>query len=143
VRYSILESKMKKAISLLLVMSLVSCFTQADQHFHRLIGFPPNEDVKELNVYANELGIDASYWISFKCHDSTVKKIVNQLRLKERKNVHRGMFGGLNSEPTKWWDTSFVFQAKPFERIDEDARLFWYLWYNKNNNMAYLLTGDY
>ncbi len=107
--------------------------------FNDFFKFDLPADVKNFNYYADELGIDASYWISFDCDESTVKKIHQILDLHEGE-AGRGLFGGLNSYPTLWWDTTFLFNARPFTKREE--QIFWFIWYDKKNRKAYFLTFD-
>lgn len=129
---------------LLLVVSisflLCSCFRSSKTYFKDLLGFSATADVKHLNSYSDELGIDASYWMAFECNDSTVDKIIKKLQLSKSDVETRGLYGGMNSRPERWWDTSFVFHTKPFYR--EDDRIFWYLWYNKPQKKVYFLSFD-
>jgi hypothetical protein len=107
--------------------------------FFDFFKFEPTPDVRDFNYYADEIGIDASYWISFGCDDSTIQKIHKSLELHEGKEG-RGLFGGLNSSPTKWWDTTFIFKAIPYIKVEEP--IYWFLWYDKTKKKAYFLTLD-
>ena len=104
--------------------------------FTNVVGFKPPPDVKGIYGYVDELGFDGSYWLAFKCNDTTVERIRAQLRLEET-GIGRGMFGGLNSSPTKWWDTTFIFKSV-YHKTD-DEKNYWYLWYDTLNKKAYLL----
>ena len=81
---------MKQIGTVLSVLLVVSCFTPASQDFQSLIGLPPSEDVQNLNVYGDELGIDASYWLSFRCNDSTIEKIITTSILRKIKMWIKG-----------------------------------------------------
>lgn len=117
----------------------------------------PTPDVKNLYCYADQMGIDASYWLAFECNDSTVKKIIDNLQLKPDKQYAfimdmqgkvidsipkdgERLSGGLNSQPAFWWDTTFIKHSEPYGRT-EDA-LCWYLWHDTKNNKVYFLTFD-
>ena len=133
-------STMKVQITLVVVFTMcaAACMLSDGQTYYRLTGIPPTKDVKHINSYSDELGIDASYWLAFECHDSTFKKIVSHLKLQRRDFPS----GGFNC-PKKWWDTAFISHSNPYHRVDEKERLFWYLWYQDSTQKAYLLTGDY
>jgi hypothetical protein len=124
-----------------LIFGFTSCIPRSSgSYFKSLIGFSPTKDVKHLNSYADELGIDASYWLAFECEDSTVQKIISTLQLKKDSTKRLGFIGGLNTKPTNWWDTSFILNHSPFYKDEE--RVFWRLWYDSKEKKAYLLTFD-
>lgn len=124
-----------------LIFFFISCIPRSsNSYFKNFFGFSPTKDVKHLNSYADELGIDASYWLAFECEDSTIEKIVLTLQLKKDSTRIPGFTGGLNTKPTSWWDTSFILHSKPFHKDEE--KLFWRLWYDANRKKAYFLTFD-
>lgn len=102
--------------------------------------FEPSPDVKNFHYYPDEVGIDASYWISFECDPSTVEKIKETLHLTESPIATEGLSGGLNVNPSPWWDTAFIYKSKPFEK--QEGELYWYLWYNESKKKVYFLTFD-
>ena len=107
--------------------------------FIKFFNLDPPTDVKNFYYHSDELGIDASYWISFESSDTTIQKIRQSLQLDEER-VTRGLFGGLNSYPTQWWDTTFIFKAKAYTK--QEQNIFWFLWYDRTNRKAYFLTLD-
>ena len=125
----------------ILIFCFISCIPRSSSsYFKNFFGFAPTKDVKKLNSYADELGIDASYWLAFNCEDSTVQKIVSALQLKKDSARVSGFIGGLNTSPTNWWDTSFILHNTPFYKDEE--RIFWRLWYDSKQKKAYFLTFD-
>lgn len=134
-------------INVVFYVSILSCsnsgglITNQDQKtFTSYFKFEPTPDVKNFNYFPDETGIDASYWISFECNESTVDKIRERLGLKLEKRPQEGLIGGLNIEPTAWWDTSFVKKERPHSRQKEN--LYWYLWYDKSKRKVYFLSFD-
>lgn len=108
--------------------------------FADFFGFPVTPDVHNLYAYADELGIDASYYLAFDCNDSTIKKITQKLHL-QAGTKESNFEGGLNSSPMLfWWDTAFLNNTKPFLRQEKSR--YWHLWYDKPNKKAYFLTFD-
>lgn len=107
--------------------------------FADFFGFQVTPDVQNLYAYADELGIDASYYLAFECNDSTIKKIKLKLDLQADK-TETSFGGGLNSSPTFWWDTAFINRAKSSSK--KEKNLYWYLWYDKPKKKAYFLTFD-
>lgn len=120
--------------------STVADTERSRKEFQYFFRFKPTPDVINLYSYSNEVGLDASYWLSFQCNEATVKKIQENLQLQEEPSPSRGLFGGLNSTPTKWWDTTFIFNTKPYSRNEE--RLHWYLWYDPVKKRVYFLAFD-
>lgn len=130
------------------------------QRFFEYFYFYPTSDVTNLYCYSDQLGIDASYWFAFECNDSTIQKIIAKLRLKLEPSQeyittrdingniidsilifnNNGLSGGLNSNPTFWWDTAFINTSRPF--IKSEGALYWILWYDKLNKKVYFLTFD-
>ncbi len=125
----------------ILIFHFISCIPRSSgSYFKSFFGLSPTKDVKKLNSYADELGIDASYWLAFECEDSTVKKIVSALQLKKDSAKISGFIGGLNTNPTNWWDTSFILHNNPYYKDEE--RIIWRLWYDSIGKKAYLLSFD-
>jgi hypothetical protein len=125
--------------------------------FFKFFKFKPTSDIKHIYCYADEIGIDASYWFNFSCSDITFQKIIYQLDLRPNKHflVSYDMegnvldstlktgsiyWGGLNSVPTPWWDTSFINKEIPYEKVKGDIHR--YLWYDKSHKTVYYLTFD-
>jgi hypothetical protein len=107
--------------------------------FADFFNFQVTPDVHNLYAYADELGIDASYYLAFNCDDSTIKKIKQNLSL-ETDKTETSFGGGLNSSPIFWWDTAFINKSKPFSK--QEKNLYWYLWYDKLKKRAYFFTFD-
>jgi hypothetical protein len=102
--------------------------------------FEPPSDVKNFDYFPDEVGIDASYWISFECDESTVTKIRERLELHQENKPQDGLIGGLNLEPEPWWDTAFIKKSLPYSWQKEN--LYRYLWYDKNKKRVYFLAFD-
>ena len=130
-------------------VSIISCnnnksdrsVTKQDQKtFVDYFKFEPTADVKNFNYFPDEMGIDTSYWVSFECNESTFDRIRERLELQQEKKPQDGLIGGLNIEPTAWWDTAFIKKEIPYSRQKENQ--YWYLWYDKNKKTVYFLTFD-
>ncbi|HEY0742400.1 MAG TPA: hypothetical protein VGD40_13090 [Chryseosolibacter sp.] len=106
------------------------------KRFAEFFGFTPAEDVTNLYCYS-ELGADASYYFSFKCNETTLKKIKEGLKL-TNDSTSIGLTGfDLNYA---WWDKDKIEAIKPLTR--QDGSLYWYLWYDRKNGHVYFLTFD-
>ncbi|MGG9962716.1 hypothetical protein [Ferruginibacter sp. SUN106] len=127
------------------------------QRFLEFFEFAPTTDVKKLYCYADRMGIDASYWFSFICADSTVEKIKNKLQLKwdQQFSVVRNMEGkiidtmyyksnylqgGLNSSPTRWWDTAFINNHTAYGKVQGHINS--YLWHDSKKKKVYFFSFD-
>ena len=134
----------KFSLIILLIIAFVffvqSCIKTDKQKFHDFFLIYPSKDVKNIDSYSDNLGINASYWLAFDCEDSTIKKITSKLQLTQEIVETPGLFGGLNTRPTTWWDTAFIYHAKPLSK--KEKNLYWYLWYDKKTKRAYFLTFD-
>ena len=117
-----------------------SCVRTDNKIFHEFFHINPSKDVKNLDSYSDEIGIDASHWLAFECDDSTIEKITLKLQLTEDIYGTPGLSGGLNMRPTTWWDTAFINRTRPLHK--KEKNLHWYLWYDKKNKKAYFLTFD-
>jgi hypothetical protein len=107
------------------------------KRFTEFFGFSPTQDVTNLYCYSDELGIDASYYFSFKCNETTLQKITEDLKLtNDLTSVGLGGFD-LNYD---WWDNDKIEAIRPLTR--QDGSLYWYLWYDKENGQVYFLTFD-
>ena len=128
------------------------------QRFYEFFDFGPTPDVQNLYCWADRMGIDASYWLSFECHDSTVGKITHNLQLQPDPqfditccNADGRMdsiltsgirlYGGLNSDPMPWWDTAFINKSIPFGKAKGDTRS--YLWHDGVKHKVYFLSFDF
>ena len=127
------------------------------KRFLEFFGFHPTSDVKNLYCYSDQLGIDASYWFSFECNDSTAEKIVSKLKLQPDRryimmydstgkvidsilDTGNRLSAGLNSSPIDWWDTAFIKKSIPYGK--QNGNLHWYLWHDTRNKKVYFLTFD-
>ncbi|WP_460553009.1 hypothetical protein [Ferruginibacter profundus] len=127
------------------------------QRFREFFDFTPTADVKKLYCYADRMGIDASYWFSFFCADSTAEKIKAGLQLKREQqfSVVRNMSGkivdtmyyhsnylqgGLNSSPTSWWDTAFINNHTAYGKVQGHINS--YLWHDTKKKRVYFFSFD-
>ena len=132
------------------------CTVKSQDSFAHFFHFERTQDVKDLHYFSDKMGIDASYWLSFSCDDSTVNKIVASLNLKPDIQYSvatfadgqvdsiptdgQRFFGGLDSRPTEWWDTALIRKTTPYSRKDRVLR--WHLWHDTLKHRVYFLHYD-
>jgi hypothetical protein len=107
------------------------------KRFQQFFGFKPTPGTHHIYCYSDQLGIDASYYFSFKCSPETVDKIINHLDLKV--DADAGGFGGFNA-PYEWWNMDEIQKLEPYYK--HEGQLYWYLWYDETDGQAYFLTFD-
>lgn len=125
----------KLLIGLLLLLSSCQYFdSRTDEEiFFDFFEFSKPADVNSMEHEFHE-SIDADYWIAFTCDSTTVQKIRAKLNLSESSKPD-WPGGGLCSEPTLWWDMTFIRKARVYSRYS--ASKIQYLWYDKLNKKAY------
>jgi hypothetical protein len=107
------------------------------KRFAEFFGFSPTRDVTSLYCYSDELGIDASYYFSFTCSETTLQKIKDNLKLTNDSTLTE--LGGFDLN-YHWWHKDKIKAIKPLTR--QEGSLYWYLWYDKDNGQVYFLTFD-
>ena len=107
------------------------------KRFQQFFGFKPTPDTHEIYCHSDQLGIDASYYFSFKCSPETVDKIISHLDLKVGADVVG--LSGFNV-PYAWWDMDEIEKMEPYYK--HKGQLYWYLWYDEIKGQAYFLTFD-
>ncbi|GAB3829136.1 hypothetical protein [Pontibacter rugosus] len=108
------------------------------KRFKEFFGFYPTDDVKNLYAYADELGVDASYYFSFNCNEQTVERIIKELEL-QKDTANRSSVIGFDL-PYTWWNTERIDKLEPVLKIEKNIH--WYLWHDREKNQAYFLTLD-
>ena len=105
--------------------------------FERHFGFVPDASVTKVYYYADELGIDASYQLSFKCSRETIKRIIEKLSLEsvppERAD---SLLGPRDDLP--WWNPDSI-DNREFWLKEEENAYYWQLWYSDRDQTAFYL----
>ena len=112
--------------------------TQANRGgFERHFGFVPDASVTKVYYYADELGIDASYQLSFKCSRETIKRIIEKLSLE---SVPPGRADSLLDprDDLPWWNPDSIDNRELWLKEEENA-YYWQLWYSDRDQMAFYL----
>ena len=102
-------------------------------HYEHLVNIKISNDVKSLYSYGNEFGIDASYYLSFKCSKQTSNKIIKQNEM--TLDVERGT-ALYSSLELIWWNRNEIDTLKRYVYSNPEKTYFKYFWYNKNTNQG-------
>ncbi|MBT7851801.1 MAG: hypothetical protein HN675_00645 [Opitutae bacterium] len=105
--------------------------------FERHFGFVPDASVTKVYYYADELGIDASYQLSFKCSRETIKRIIEKLSL-ESVPPERADSLLAPRDDLPWWNPDSIDNRELWLKEEENA-YYWQLWYSDRDQMAFYL----
>lgn len=101
--------------------------------FARHFGFQPNTEVKAVYYFADELGADVRYQLSFECPEEIAKKIIKKLSLSPKPEGHRGL---APRDDFKWWDADSV-NTLPMWMKSNSEQYYWEFWYSTEDGIAY------
>jgi hypothetical protein len=94
--------------------------------------------VDSLYAYADEVVVDASYYLAFTCKHQTHQRIIDSLQLVP--DTTNMTFGGGFNLPYAWWNTKHIEEIKPYFKVE--GNIYWYLWYDPAQHQAYFMTFD-
>lgn len=110
--------------------------TPANQRgFERHFGFAVPASVSELYYYADELGADVAYQLSFKADQQTIEKIAAELGLAQAALD----FGVELAREVDWWDEDAIKNLTPYWKRNAAKDYYWVLWYDPLDQRAYYL----
>jgi len=104
--------------------------------FERHFGFAPPSDVTGLYYFADELGADVLYQLSFDAAPETIARIATTLNL-ETASADRGTPELAYTFP--WWDTDDLERTTLYRKTNDTEDYIWQLWYNPGTQQAYYL----
>ncbi|MCK5116663.1 MAG: hypothetical protein KAR44_08685 [Candidatus Aegiribacteria sp.] len=101
--------------------------------FERHLMLAPTDAVSQVYYYADEMGADVRYQLSFKCDKTTIDQIVTGLSLSQAPAEYNGL---APRDDLKWWKSDSIKGRTLWvrERTDE---YYWELWYSENDSVAY------
>ena len=105
--------------------------------FERHFGFVPDASVTKVYYYADELVVDASYQLSFKCSRETIKRIIDKLSL-ESVPPERADSLLDPRDDLLWWKPNSI-DKREFWLKEEENAYYWQLWYSDQDQMAFYL----
>jgi len=102
--------------------------------FTKHIGFEPSDDVTEVYYYADELGADVQYQLSFKCPKEVAEKIIRDLSLQPKPDDYSGLDP---RDDLNWWKPDSTEGHPMWIKRAKDGQHHWELWYSEENGSAY------
>jgi hypothetical protein len=134
------------AFSFLIFLSLASCTEYnleiADSPancngFEDSFGFPADANVTQVYYYADELGADVRYQLSFKCPRFVVDKIISELSLKPvPQDTADSLLDPRDDLP--WWQPDSI-DGRDLWIKEEKNQYYRQLWYSEKDGMAFYL----
>lgn len=100
--------------------------------FERHLGILPGENVSRIFYFADELGADCRYQLSFKCDPVTIENIIAVLGLVRSEEFH----GLAPHEKLFWWPLGAT-EGRDFWMKGSAGQYSWELWYSESDHMAY------
>ena len=105
--------------------------------FENHFGFAPDSTVTNVYYYADELGADVRYQLSFQCPKTTVDKIITELSLKSvLPNQAESLLDPRDDLP--WWKPDSIDNRNLWIKEREDE-YYWQLWYSEKDGKAFYL----
>ncbi|HNW91838.1 MAG TPA: hypothetical protein PKM88_02895 [bacterium] len=101
--------------------------------FEHHFTFAPDTSVSNVYYYADELGADCQYQLSFKCDTATIERIINTIGLVEVTNHDTGLPPRADFT---WWTPNSTKGRTLWvkETMDE---YYWELWYSETDGTAF------
>lgn len=104
--------------------------------FERHVGFAPPSDVTDIYYFADELGADVLYQLSFVAAPETVERIVAALDLEASTPQ---VDGALLAYDFDWWDTDALEESDLYWKSNVEEDYWWMLWYHAETQRVYYL----
>jgi hypothetical protein len=101
--------------------------------FEQHLKLKPTEAVSQVYFYADELGADVRYQLSFKCNKEIINQIVTNLSLKQEPANNSGLDP---RDDLRWWKPDST-SGRTFWKREEENDYFWELWYSEKDNIAF------
>jgi len=110
-----------------------------DNHkgFESHFGFAPDNTVINVYYYADELGADVRYQLSFQCPKATVDKIITELSLKSvLPDQAESLLDPRDDLP--WWKPDSIDNRDLWIK-EKENEYYWQLWYSEKDGKAFYL----
>jgi len=104
--------------------------------FERHFGFQPPTDIEDLYYFADEMGVDVLYQISFKSKPETVSRIVDNLGLSSA-DCEYDVDNLVYDFP--WWNVIEIQHSECFSKLNNSQHYYKILWYNQSTQRVYYL----
>ncbi len=100
--------------------------------FEQHLKIKPTETVSQIYYYADEMGADVSYQLSFKCDKKTIDQIVTKLSLIQATADHTRVNP---RDDLKWWKPDST-KGRNLWVKEKKNEYYWRLWYSEQDNIA-------
>jgi len=101
--------------------------------FERRLGFRPGEEISQVYFYADELGADMRYQLSFRCDKQMVENIISRLSLVPTPENSNGLDP---RDDLPWWRPDSIKGRTHWMKEKENA-YYWELWYSEDDQVAF------
>jgi hypothetical protein len=102
--------------------------------FARHLGFEPGSEVTAVYYYADELGANVQYQLSFECPKEVVERIIRDLSLQPRPEDYLGLDP---RNDLKWWKPDSTEGRTMWIKKGKDGQHHLELWYSDEDGRAY------
>ena len=102
------------------------------KRFERHLGFPPDDSITQVYYYADEIGVDVRYQMSFKCNRERVDDIIRQLGLSPAPDP----YGGLRPITGFTWWTEGATKDCELWVAESSKDYFRELWYSEERGVV-------
>lgn len=102
--------------------------------FARHLGFAPGSDVTAVYYYADGLGADVRYQLSFQCPRVVADKIIKTLSLDPKPADYSGLDP---RDDLKWWTPHSTEALPMWIKRSTDGQHHWEFWYSEKDGRSY------
>lgn len=102
--------------------------------FAKHLGFEPSDEVSGIYYYADEVGGDVRYQITFECSKELAEKIIRFQTLQPKPDNYSGLSP---RDDLKWWKPDSIEGRPMWIKKDETGRYYREFWYSKEDGRAY------
>lgn len=102
--------------------------------FSKHMGFEPGSDVTAVYYYADELGADVRYQLSFQCPKEIAEKIISFLSLQSKPADYSGLDP---RDDLKWWEPNSTDTLPMWIKTAKDGQYHWEFWYSEEDGRSF------
>lgn len=101
--------------------------------FEQHLGFKPGKEISQVYFYADELGADVRYQLSFKCNKKVIDSIISRLSLVPASETFHGL---APRDDLPWWKPDSIKGRAHWVKEKKDT-YYWDLWYSEDDQIAF------
>ena len=102
--------------------------------FAERLGFDPGGDVTGVYFYADELGADVRFQLSFHCPKEIAEKIIGDLSLQPKPDDYLGLDPRAD---LKWWQPDSTEALPMWIKKSQDGQRHWEFWYSEEDGRSF------